>query len=423
MKNIAAIILAAGKGTRMKSDLPKVLHAVCGRPMLGYVLDLVASLKMKKTVTVLGFKADAVRAFVGNASQTVVQKKLLGTADAVKEALPFLKNFSGPVIVLYGDIPLLQKQTIAKLIKRHEDSGAAATMLTAKVEKPLGYGRILRDAYCGICGIVEEKDADDFQKGIKEINTGIICFEKKKLVGALKKVKPNNRKKEYYLTDVIEILYKQGDLVESVVTPDVLETMGVNSRLELSQAQKIMQQRINEGFMKDGVSIIDPGSAFISYGVKIGQDTVIYPFTVIEKNVKIGKSCKVGPFARLREGTVLNNEVTVGNFLEISRSALGSKTLAKHFSYIGDSRIGKSVNIGAGTVTANYDGTHKNITVIDDGAFIGSDTVLIAPVKIGKAAKTGAGSVVRRNHHVAAGQTVVGVPAQALPQKQAAHKK
>ncbi|MFA6216501.1 MAG: NTP transferase domain-containing protein [Candidatus Omnitrophota bacterium] len=423
MKNIAAIILAAGKGTRMKSEVPKVLHKVCGRPMLGYVLDLVASLRIKKTVTVLGFKADDVRDFIGNASQTVIQKKLLGTADAVKEALPLLKGFSGSVIVLYGDIPLLQKQTIAKLIKRHADSGAAATMLTAKIEKPVGYGRVLRDAYCSIYGIVEEKDADDFQKGIKEINTGIICFDMKKLVSALKRVKPNNRKKEYYLTDVIGILYKQGDVIESVDSPDVLETMGVNSRLELSKAQKIMQQRINEEFMKAGVSIIDPDSAFISYGVKIGQDTTIYPFTVIEKNVKIGKSCKVGPFARLREGTVLNDEVVIGNFLEISRSALGSKTLAKHFSYIGDCRIGKSVNIGAGTVTANYDGTHKNITVIEDGAFIGSDTVLIAPVRIGKAAKTGAGSVVRRNHHVAAGQTVVGVPAQPLKAKAQIHKK
>lgn len=416
--NVAAIILAAGKGTRMKSELPKVLHPVCSRPMLGYVLDLVIKdLRIPHVVAVLGYKHEEVRKHIEPKIKIAIQKQLKGTADAVKEALPPLKNFKGNIVVLYGDIPLLKKETVDKLIKRHVESQADATILTVKLDKPYGYGRILRDKYASICGIVEEKDASEFQKDIKEINTGIICFNKEKLAYALKFVKPNNKKKEYYLTDVIDILYKEGGLLESVEIQDVNETMGINSRLDLAKANKIMQQRINEKFMIGGVTIIDPDTAFISFGTKIGADTTIYPFTAIEKNVKIGKRCSVGPFIRLRKGTVLSDDVAVGNFLEISRSTLGNKTLAKHFGYIGDSRIGKGVNIGAGSVTANYDGKEKNITRIGDNAFIGSDTVLVAPVKIGKRARTGAGSVVTRNKNVPAGSTVVGVPARLIVKK------
>ena len=401
----------------MKSEAPKVLHTVCARPMLGYVLDLVTGLRISNVVTVLGFKHQEVRKIIGPGSKITVQKKLLGTADAVKVALPLLKNFKGTVVILYGDIPLLKKETIRNLIKRHRDYASTATLLTAKLEKPHGYGRILRDEYAGICGIVEEKDADDFQKDIKEINTGIICFQKNKLLEALKEVKPNNRKKEYYLTDVIQILYRKGYLIDSLEIQDVDQTMGVNSRVDLSKANKIMQQRINEEFMKQGVTIIDPATAFISFDAKIGQDTVIYPFTVIEKNVTIGRCCSIGPFIRLRSGAKLKEKVTVGNFLEISRSELGPRAVAKHFGFIGDTKIGSFVNVGAGTVTANYDGKNKNITVIEDNAFIGSDTVLVAPVKIGKGARTGAGSVVTRFTHVPAGTTVVGVPARPLKKK------
>jgi bifunctional UDP-N-acetylglucosamine pyrophosphorylase/glucosamine-1-phosphate N-acetyltransferase len=414
MKNIATIILAAGKGERMKSSLAKVLHLVCSRPMLGYVLDLVSELKIKKFTVVLGYGYKEVRKFIKPGTKTVIQKRLLGTADAVKQVLPSLKSFHGTVLVLYGDNPLLKKETIEKLVKQHIENKSAATLLTAKLQKPFGYGRILRDKCSSICGIVEEKDADDFQKAIKEINTGIVCFNKDKLARALKYVKPNNVKKEYYLTDVIGILYKNGDLVDTVEIPDINEALGINSRSELAQANKVMQRRIQELWMEKGVTIVDPDTTFISYGVKIGQDTTIYPFTVIEKDVKIGLRCNIGPFAHLRPATRLDDNVSVGNFIEISRSRLASKTRAKHFGFIGDSKIGSFVNIGAGTVTANYDGKNKNITQIGDRAFIGSDTVLVAPVKIGKGAKTGAGCVVTRGKNVADNAIVVGVPAKPL---------
>jgi bifunctional UDP-N-acetylglucosamine pyrophosphorylase/glucosamine-1-phosphate N-acetyltransferase len=414
MKNIAAIILAAGKGTRMKSELPKVLHPLCGRPMLSFVFDVVNELKIKTSVAVLGYRHQDVRKYVASGTKIAIQKQLKGTADAVKEALKQLKAFKGTILILYGDIPLLKKETLNKLIKRHHDAGAAMTILTARIEKPEGYGRILRDKYSSVCGIVEEKDADDYQKSIKEINTGIICFKQDALREALKLIKPNNRKKEYYLTDAVDIFYKKGYLIESVTVQDIAETMGINSRVELAQANKVMQQKVNERFMKDGISIVDPSSAFISFDAKIGRDSTINPFTVIENNVTIGKRCSIGPFIRLRSGTCLGDDVTLGNFLEVSRSSLGNKTVAKHFGYLGDSRIGTSVNIGAGTVTANYDAGQKSLTHIEDGAFIGSDTILIAPVTIGKAAKTGAGSVVIKHTKVASRETVVGVPAKPL---------
>lgn len=417
-KNISAIILAAGKGERMKSSLPKVLHPLCSRPMFGYVLDLVKDLKIKGAVAVLGFKQEQVRSVLTPGIKAVVQKRLIGTADAVKQALPALRlRGTGAVLILYADMPLLKKESIDKLVKYHLENNLDATILTAKVDKPVGYGRVLRDKYASICGIVEEKDADDFQKEIKEINTGIICFKKERLAAAIGKIRLNRRKKEYYLTDAIEILYKQGCLVDSVAIGDVNEAIGVNDRLDLARADRIMRSRINELLMKEGVAIIDPASAFISYGVKIGRDSVIYPFTVIERGVRIGKRCSVGPFIHLREGTQIADDVTVGNFLEVVRSRISAKTLIKHFSYIGDSRIGKSVNIGAGTVTANFDGRKKNISVIKDGAFIGSDTVLVAPAKIGRDAVTGAGSVVTKGKAVPDRAVVAGVPAKPILRK------
>lgn len=416
-KNIACIILAAGRGERMKSSIPKVLHLICGREMLGYVLDLVEGLKINKVIAVLGHKHNEVRKFLKPGIKVVIQKRLLGTADAVKQALIRLRNFKGTVLILYGDNPLLKKETINRLLKHHVENNLDATLLTARMDKPTGYGRVLRDKYSSICGIVEEKDADDFQKDIKEVNTGIICFNKDRLSDALKYVKPDNRKKEYYLTDTIGILYKRGYLIDSAGVFDINEALGINSHLDLARASGIMQKRINEDLMKKGIMIVDPDSTFINYGAKVGCDTKIYPFTVIEKNVKIGKRCCVGPFVHLREGTCIEDDVVVGNFIEITRSRLASKTLARHFSYIGDSRIGRLVNIGAGVVTANFDGAKKNITVIEDKAFIGSDTVLIAPVKIGKAAKTGAGAVVTKKMDVPPGSIVVGVPARPLKQR------
>jgi bifunctional UDP-N-acetylglucosamine pyrophosphorylase/glucosamine-1-phosphate N-acetyltransferase len=385
--------------------------------MLGYVLELVKALKINKVIAVLGYKHAEVKKFLRPGIKVVIQKRLLGTADAVKQALPLLKNFKGTILVLYADNPLLKKDTVVGLLKQHTENNLDATLLTAQLDKPVGcgYGRILRDKYSSICRIVEEKDANDYEKDIKEVNTGIICFNKDSLASALKYVTPNNRKKEYYLTDIIGILYKKGKLVDGVKISDINEALGINSRLDLALANAIMQKRINEDLMQRGITIIDPDSTFISYGTRIGRDTTIYPFTVIERNVKIGRRCFIGPFIHLREGTDIKDDVVAGNFLEVVRSRISSQTIAKHFCYIGDSRVGSNVNIGAGTVTANFDGRKKNVTIINDGASIGSDTVLVAPVKIGKRAVTGAGSVVIKN--VVDGKTVVGVPAKPLNKK------
>ena len=399
---------------RMKSSVPKVMHQICNRPMIGYVLDLVKELKIKESVVVLGHKASEIKKELNAKTKIVTQKKLIGTADAVKEGLAKLKGFKGTVLVLYADAPLLKKDTIQKLLKYHAESNSDLTILAGVTDKPQGYGRIIRDRYNAISGIVEEKDADEVDKDIKEVNTGIICFNKQKLSATINSVKPNNKKKEYYLTDLIGIFYKNGYLVESLKIPDINEAMGINSRIDLAKANSIMQKRINEEFMLKGVGIIDTDSTFIGYGTKIGADTTIYPFTVIEKDVKIGVRCSVGPFAHLREGTRLKDDCFVGNFLEITRSTIGSKTLVKHFGYIGDSRIGRNVNIGVGTVTANFDKGEKSLTVIKGGASIGSDTVFVAPVTIGRNAVTGAGSVVLKNSKVKDGSVIAGVPAKPL---------
>jgi bifunctional UDP-N-acetylglucosamine pyrophosphorylase/glucosamine-1-phosphate N-acetyltransferase len=416
-KNVAAIILAAGVGTRMKSRLAKVLHPLCGRPMLGYVLDLVKDLKISKSVPVLGYNYQEIKKLLGRELRFAIQRRPLGTADAVRRALPLLRNFRGTILILYADAPLLKKETLEKLLKHHAENNLDATLLSAKVDNPVGYGRVLRDKYANISGVREDKDADDFEKEIKEVNTGIVCFKKESLVKALKYVKANNRKKEYYLTDTIGIIYKNGGLVDSLLIGEADEAMGINSRLDLSRANSIMQKRINDKLMNAGVTIVDPGSTFISWGSQVGEDSVIYPFTVIERDVKIGKSCSIGPFAHIKTGTILKDEVVAGNFIEIVRSRVAAKTWIKHFGYIGDSRIGAMVNVGAGCVTANFDGLKKHTTVIGDKAFIGSDTILVAPVRVGRAAKTGAGSVVTKNSKIAAGSTVVGVPARPLKKK------
>ncbi|MFH0918487.1 MAG: NTP transferase domain-containing protein [Candidatus Omnitrophota bacterium] len=414
-KKIAVIILAAGKSTRMKSELPKVLHPLCGRPMLSYVLDSVGALKPAQVVAVLGYQQELVRKLIPKGVKIAVQKKLLGTADAVKCGLAALGGFQGTVLIICGDIPLLKKQTLKKLLEYHFENNVDATLLTAQLKEPAGYGRIMRDKYFSICGIVEEKDADEVQKDIQEINTGIMAFKKEKLLAGLGSIRLNKRKKEYYLTDIIKIFAKKNYLVDGVKIKDAVEALGINTRGQLAKANAIMQKTINDKLMQDGVTIVDPPSTFINFGTQIGKDTVIYPFTVIERDVKIGKRCFLGPFAHLREGSKLADDVTAGNFIEIVRSRIGNKTLVKHFSYLGDCSVGSDVNIGAGTVTANFDGKNKHYTVIEDNANIGSDTVMVAPVRIGRFSATGAGAVVIRN--IPDKTVAVGVPARILKKK------
>ncbi|MFH1338979.1 MAG: NTP transferase domain-containing protein [Candidatus Omnitrophota bacterium] len=416
-KDIAVVILAAGKGERMKSGLPKVLHPLAGRPMLGYVLDLAESLKPKYKICVLGHKSEAVAEYVRKRKQKfgiVIQKRLLGSADAVKQAKSSLRNFRGTVLVLYADNPLIGLQTARKLIQLHRRLNADATLLAATLEKPKGLGRIIRDTSNNICRIVEEVQANDYEKDIKEVNTGIACFEKGMLLRALNRVKLNPREKEYYLTDVIQILYKQKALIKSLTLEDPQEATGINSQAELSKAEKIMQKRLLEALMEKGVRIVDPDSTKVCWDTRIQRGTVVFPFTVIESNVKIGKACRIGPFCHLRENVIIRDNSAAGNFTELSRTKLGEGTKALHFCYLGDARLGRKVNIGAGTVTANFDGKKKSITAIGDNAFIGSNSTLIAPVKIGKRAVTGAGSVVTKNRNVPPGVTVAGVPAKPI---------
>jgi len=402
----------------MKSSLPKVLHPICGSPMLSYVLELVEALRFRRVVTVLGHGHQEVRSLLPAGMRSVIQKKRLGTADAVRLALAQLRGFKGTVVVLYGDTPLLKPDTLHRLIKHHTDNRLDVTMLTATLDDPAEYGRVVRDTRAAIRGVIEDRDARSFQREIKEVNTGIICFNKERLNECLRAVRPNNRKHEYYLTDVIGIAYRKGYLIESVTLKDINEAMGINSRADLAKANAVMRRRINEYLLQQGVTIVEPQFVFIDYCTKIGRDSTIYPFTVIERGVTIGRRCSIGPFAHLREGTRIADDVVVGNFIEIVRSRLSARTWVKHFGYLGDASVGKNVNIGAGCVTANFDGKKKYKTVIGDGAFIGSDTVLVAPVSIGRSAKTGAGSVVLKRRNVPAGEVVAGVPARPLRKRQ-----
>ncbi|MCX5692967.1 MAG: sugar phosphate nucleotidyltransferase [Candidatus Omnitrophica bacterium] len=415
MKNIATIILAAGEGTRMKSSLPKVLHNICGKPMLKYLIDNVNSIGIDKVIVIVGHKAGLVKKLIGGI-KCIKQDELLGTGDAVSRArAAILKDKKiDNILILYGDTPLLSQGIIKKLIEKHIATGAGATILTAQLKNPTGYGRVIRSSGNKIVKMVEELDASVYEKVIEEINVGVYCFNKKALFYGLEKIKPDNKKEEYYLTDIIEVLTKSDIPVESITTDDTEEFLGVNTRAELAKAELVMRKRILDSVMDSGATIADPDNTYIEHGVEIGKDTVIYPYTFIENNVKIGSGCSIGPFARLRPGTIIGNNVGIGNFVEIVRSSIGEKTKVRHQCYIGDTVIGKNVNIGAGTIVANYDGKEKHKTVIEDNAFIGTGTILIAPVKVGRGAVTGAGSVVTSNKNVPAGKTVVGIPAKVL---------
>lgn len=413
MTDLKTIILAAGKGTRMKSAVPKVLHPVCGKPMIEYVLDVAKAAGSKELIVVLGHMITAVREQLPPEVVTLEQKKLLGTADAVKTTSSHLKSFKGDVLILCGDTPLLTKETVRALVKKHRGSQAVCTFLTAVVHDPQGYGRVIRDMDGKAVAIREDKDAVGFERQIAEINSGVYCINAPALFAALDKVRQNKAKKEFYLTDIIEIFTQDGQTVETVATENFKEALGVNSRIDLAQSQEIIRRRILDRLMLAGVTIVDPASTHIDADVKIGRDTVVRPFSVIENNVRIGSGCLIGPFARIRPGSRIGDDVEVGNFTEVSRTKIGRATLMKHFGFLGDATVGANANIGAGTVTANYDGAEKHPTKIGDGAFIGSDAILVAPVKVGKKAVIGAASVVVRST-IPDGATVVGTPARVI---------
>jgi len=414
MRTLQAIILAAGEGTRMKSGLPKVLHPICGRPMIAYALDLAASAGIKQPIVVLGHGAEEVKPKLPTEIKVVIQKKQLGTGDAVLAAKKALGPH-GSVLILYADTPLLRRTTVQKLIETHFKTTATCTLLTAHLADPSGYGRVTRNETGQINGIVEETEVNAAQRAIREINVGPLVCQIPALLEALATVQPSASKHELYLTHVVSHLARQeGTKIQATRVEEVPEALGINSRSELARATGVIRQRIIDLHLHNGVTIEDPRTTVIDHGVTIGADTVIHPSTMIETGVSIGRRCSIGPFARLRSGVSLADEVRVGNFVELVRTKIGPRVRINHVTYLGDTVVEEGANIGAGTMTANYDGKEKHQTHIGKGAFVGCDTILIAPVKVGAEAVTGAGSVVPRTHDVPAKGVVVGVPARAL---------
>ncbi|WP_062051226.1 bifunctional UDP-N-acetylglucosamine diphosphorylase/glucosamine-1-phosphate N-acetyltransferase GlmU [Bacillus sp. JCM 19034] len=427
MSNRYAVILAAGQGTRMKSKLYKVLHPVCGKPMVQHVVDQVSALGVQEQIAVVGFGAEVVKEQLGTKVTYVVQEQQLGTGHAVMQAASLLEDKEGVTLVLCGDTPLLTSETLHQLLECHEHENAKVTVLTAEAEDPTGYGRIIRNGEGLVERIVEQKDATEAELSVQEINTGTYCFDNVLLFEALKQVGNDNAQGEYYLPDVIEIAKKKGETVAAYQTASFEETLGVNDRVALSQAETVMRKRINEYWMRQGVTIIDPENTYISASAKIGQDTIIYPGTHLLGEVNVGDDCiigpntelkdssiaegtvirqsvvhdsevgkvvSIGPFAHIRPQSSIGDDVRIGNFVEIKKSTLGQGSKASHLSYIGDATVGSNVNFSCGAVTVNYDGKNKFKTVIEDGAFIGCNANLIAPVKVGKQALVAAGSTI-----------------------------
>ncbi|MGZ4809989.1 MAG: bifunctional UDP-N-acetylglucosamine diphosphorylase/glucosamine-1-phosphate N-acetyltransferase GlmU [Thermoanaerobaculia bacterium] len=431
-QNLEVIILAAGLGTRMKSATVKVLHRAAGRPILDYVLDLAAEVSDRPPVVVVGHQREAVSKTIGDRARYVVQEKQLGTGHAVLQAAPALEGAKGNrILILSGDVPLTRPVTLQKLIDQHEREGNALTLLTMKLDDPAMYGRIVRDRDGAVQKIVEAKDASPDEKKINEVNGGIYVFNSEDLFDNLRNLSTNNAQGEYYLTDLLAVLRKAGHRVGATIVDDPAEALGVNSRAELATVESIIQRRVVEKLMSNGVTFRNPSTVVIDSTVAIGADTVIYPFVTIEGMTQIGEGCvidpgvhlvntkvgddvhlktgtvadgatiddhaSVGPYAHLRPGTRLGRRVKVGNFVETKKAVFGEGSKASHLSYIGDATIGKDVNIGAGTITCNYDGVKKHQTVIEDGVFIGSDSQLVAPVRVGKGAYVGAGSTITKD--------------------------
>jgi len=442
---VTAVLLAAGQGTRMKSSLPKVLHPLCGKPMLWHVLEALKDATTEKPVVVVGHGAEAVTNYLGDSAQTVLQEPQLGTGHAAMQAELLLRGQTDYVIVTYADMPLLRGETFKRLVETQRLNPGPVSLLTVIAEDPRGFGRIVRKADGTVESIVEEYVATPEQQQIKELNVGAYCFKADWFWDALHRIQKNPKKGEYYLTDIVEIAVKENLPVQAVVHDDFIETIGINTRVHLSEAEAAMRQRINREHMLNGVSMMDPASTYIEAGVKIGRDTTILPNTYIHgkteigegnvigpnaiiRDTKIGNGCKIlasvmegavleddvdmGPFARLRKGAHLKSHVHMGNFGEVKDSTLHEGVKMGHFSYIGNANIGANTNIGAGTITCNYDGEKKHHTEIGEDVFIGSDTMLVAPVTLGAGAHTGAGAVVTKN--VPEDTLVVGIPARAI---------
>ncbi len=430
MSELTAIILAAGKGTRMRSKYPKVLHKVGGRPMLQHVIDAADEAGAVRKVIVVGHEAELVKEMVGNQGSVVMQKEQLGTGHAVLQTQSALKDFTGTVMILCGDTPLLDGTRLKNFFMLHKASQAAATVLTTILPDPTGYGRIIRDAEGNVQSIVEQKDATDMEQRIQEINTGIYCVECPLLFEALASVSNKNAQGEYYLTDILEKLNTAGHKVGGIITEDSDMVMGVNSRLHLAEAETLMRKRILNRLMENGVTVMDPASTFVEKSVTVGRDTVIYPYTWLEGNTHIGEECSIGPnvrltnvsvgqnaqlqflyghncivkdgvtagpYVHLRPDTVLENNVKIGNFVEVKNSHVGRGTKLPHLTYIGDSDLGSDINIGCGCITVNYDGKAKHRTVIEDNVFVGCNTNMIAPVTIKTGSYVGAGSTITKD--------------------------
>ena len=425
---LKALILAAGKGTRMKSDLPKVIHKVNGIPMVKKILNELEILNTEENILILGHKKELVLKELGEVTY-VVQEEQLGTGHAIMQAKELLKDYDGDVMILCGDTPLLRHETLEKMYEQHKKSGVATTILTSVYENPFGYGRIVKEGD-KVTAIIEEKEASEEVKKIKEVNAGVYCCNAKELFEALDKVTNDNEKGEYYLTDIVGIQVGEGKTVASFILEDNEEILGVNSKVELAQASKVLRERKNKALMEEGVILIDPAATYVEESVKVGKDTIIYPTVILQGNTEIGENCELigctrivdsklgndiriessvieesivddkvtmGPFAHLRPKSHLKEKVHIGNFVEVKKSTLEYGVKAGHLTYLGNATVGKDTNIGAGTITCNYDGVNKFDTVIGENVFIGSDTMLVAPVTIGDKAITGAGSVITKD--------------------------
>jgi len=441
--------MAAGLGTRMKSKRAKVLHELGGAPLIAYVVRAAQALQPRSIITIVGHQAEeveqAVLAEVGELASFVVQEKQRGTGDAVESARGMLENSDSLVLVLSGDVPMIRVETLKKLIEHHNNTGSTCSILSVRLENPTGYGRIIRDKSDAFQKIVEQRDATEEERGVREINSGIYCFEAKDLFDALRKIEPKNDQGEYYLTDVAEIILASGGKVSVYLNNDAREVSGINTRAELAEFENLVRRSaIRRLMIESGVTFIDPSHAYISAEAQIGRDTVIHPNVTIEGKTVIGEACVIragaritnsrlgdnvmvkdhsviadsqiesncslGPFAHLRMNALLEEKATVGNFVEVKKSRLKRGAKAMHLTYLGDATIGERTNIGAGTVTCNYDGVNKHETIIEDDVKIGSDTMLVAPVRVGARSMTGAGSVVTKD--VPPDSLVAGVPAE-----------